>query len=558
MREADGVGHHAAKDQSVGEAAESSVRDGSSDGKDGAVVGPFNLDRRRGLRAAIRAHAVRNEIITFTSNEQGLEAAANMALQLQRLKLYHHLVLADQRRTCTVGQRRWHWLGCGFSGGLPGFETKYAAGVGGGTAKLWSLWSAKWLLVARLVELRVNVLALDTDMLIQTDPYPLLRSPPIDRFHMVIVPEGSRVNLGFIYVRGERCAPSGGVASTLWDVVRRLRLFTEDWPLLDRKGRGTSTYGLWDQGLFTDAIISAFLREHVYPYTYLQSSKTGVWREIHWPPANATVAQLAAQHSIQWRDVGVRRRHPDDARAWEAEARSYRIPSSATRPRAFLPPRRHAQHDEWSQRNKHGGFPLLWLPLRPLDPLAHLRRQNFSAVTPGWLSGGASAVSSAMAAGGAGRTELMLATPDWLYCLVGRWAITAGWPSLAPRSVCAVLHLVECRSQFGSFSAFKSTRPYVQRALGYWHLADTLPAHGAVRAAQRVGGDGALGVAPAAPRRAAPPGALRGDHQPRPRHPKHPMLVQVAQPQPVWPLGRCGRLRDTGGRARRRRRRQRL
>ena len=90
---------------------------------------------------------------------------------------------------------------------------RVSRGWGGQTAKLWSLWSAKWLLVARLVELRVNVLALDTDMLIQADPYPLLHAHPIDRFHIVIVPEGSRVNLGFIYVRGDRCAPSGGVAS---------------------------------------------------------------------------------------------------------------------------------------------------------------------------------------------------------------------------------------------------------------------------------------------------------------------------------------------------------
>ena len=28
--------------------------------------------------------------------------------------------------------------------------------------------------------------------------------------------------------------------------------------------------GLWDQGLFTDALISAVRAEHIYPYTYLQ------------------------------------------------------------------------------------------------------------------------------------------------------------------------------------------------------------------------------------------------------------------------------------------------
>jgi hypothetical protein len=207
-------------------------------------VGPFDLDSRSGLRAAVAARAVGGEIVTFTSNVGGLAAAANMALQLRRHGILQHMVLADAASTCAAGLARWAWLGCGWSSGLPGFEAAYAHGVGGETAHLWSLWSAKWLLVARLTELRVNVLALDTDMLLQADPYPLLRAPPISAFHMVIVPEGSRVNLGFIYVRGRACARAGGVASVLWDVVRRLRLFTEDWPLLSRNGRSTSTYGL--------------------------------------------------------------------------------------------------------------------------------------------------------------------------------------------------------------------------------------------------------------------------------------------------------------------------
>ena len=130
-------------------------------------VGPFNLDRRSGLRAAVKARAVRREIVTFTSDTRGLPAAANMALQLSALGITQHMVLADARKTCVTGQTRWAWLGCGWSAGLPGFEERYARGLGGETTQLWSLWSAKWLLVARLVELRVNVLALDTDMMLQ-------------------------------------------------------------------------------------------------------------------------------------------------------------------------------------------------------------------------------------------------------------------------------------------------------------------------------------------------------------------------------------------------------
>ena len=447
-----------------------------------SLAGPFDLDSRRGLRAAVAARAPHGEIVTFTSDVRGLPAAANMALQLKRLRIGQHLVLADARETCETGHIRWPWLGCGWSAGLPGFETRYASGAGGATARLWSLWSAKWLLVARLAELRVNVLALDTDMLLQADPYTLLRRPPVSRFEMVIVPEGSRVNLGFLYVRGKRCQPGGGVASVLWDVVRRLRLFTEDWPLLARRGHQTSTAGLWDQGLFTDAIVSSIGGSLVYPYTYLQSPRTGVWASIRWPPANTSVANLSQMHVVTWRDRGDRR---SDLRSLKRQEHEMDAPGMAHRPPEFLPPTGHPQREQW-ERRRH---PLMWAPLRPLrDPVAHLRQRDPSHVTPGWLDARALPATgrppmwrpAGRRAGASGtegdaKKELLLATPDWLYCLVGRWAVTAGWPSLAPRAVCAVLHLVECRSQFGAWNANKAARPYVQRALGYWHLPEPPP-----------------------------------------------------------------------------------
>ena len=46
-------------------------------------------------------------------------------------------------------------------------------------------------------------------MLVISDPYPLLRSPPIRHYHMVLAPEGGRVNLGFLYVRGAAMQPGG-------------------------------------------------------------------------------------------------------------------------------------------------------------------------------------------------------------------------------------------------------------------------------------------------------------------------------------------------------------
>ena len=51
--------------------------------------------------------------------------------------------------------------------------------------------------------------------------------------------QGNRVNLGFMYVRGAAAVPGGGVSSVLWDMVRRLRLFTED-EVEPRHGRDTA------------------------------------------------------------------------------------------------------------------------------------------------------------------------------------------------------------------------------------------------------------------------------------------------------------------------------
>ena len=133
------------------------------------TAGPFDLDRRRGLRAAVAARAHGDELVLFTSNAFGIPSAVNMALQLRRLSIEHHLVLADTRETCSTAQRTWPWLGCGWSHGMGGFTKRY------GDSKqvvLWELWSAKWLTVARLAELRVNVLALDTDMMLLDDPPP--------------------------------------------------------------------------------------------------------------------------------------------------------------------------------------------------------------------------------------------------------------------------------------------------------------------------------------------------------------------------------------------------
>ena len=65
-------------------------------------------------------------------------------------------------------------------------------------------------------------------------------------------------------------ATGGGLPSLLWDVVRRLRLFLEQQTLRDKFGN-PSVQGLWDQGVFSDALVSAVVGEYSYSFTWLHS-----------------------------------------------------------------------------------------------------------------------------------------------------------------------------------------------------------------------------------------------------------------------------------------------
>lgn len=46
------------------------------------------------------------------------------------------------------------------------------------------------------------------------------QAPPLSRCSLVLPAEGTRVNLGIMYVRGGGRAGMSGVASVLWDVAR--------------------------------------------------------------------------------------------------------------------------------------------------------------------------------------------------------------------------------------------------------------------------------------------------------------------------------------------------
>ena len=150
-----------------------------------AAPPPFDLDSPSGLRATLTLVASRGgwsserpgiaDIVLLTSDRRGVRLAANTALQLRRFGIAHTLVLMGAEADCGHAQAEYMWLAAGWSSGLRGFGRYKGTGFSQSDVDLWALWSAKWLVLARLVELRASVLALDTDMLVLADPYPLLR-----------------------------------------------------------------------------------------------------------------------------------------------------------------------------------------------------------------------------------------------------------------------------------------------------------------------------------------------------------------------------------------------
>jgi hypothetical protein len=405
------------------------------------------------------------EMILYTSDWRGIAPAVNLMRQLASWSLDRRsLLLADEQRTCHRAVRVWSWLACGWSRGIPGFAERYAST---GVVQLWTLWSAKWLVLARLVEMRVSVLMLDSDMVLTADPYPLLHSEALARFHLLIPPEGARVNVGWLYARG--ATATGGLHSLLWDMVRRLRLFISQITLRDRRG-APSVEGLWDQGLFTDALTSAVRGVHSYAFTWQHSPHAFEGGALHWPPPGFTPRNASALLGKLWR------RSPE---------------MSASRPAELMPRLavRHVQRRPWLSPQ-----PLLWNELRTLSPIEALSPSVVAQrpdLLPGWVvpptaeqwrtgelgGSGSAAAASHVPARQAGdrhvppQADLVGGAPDWLICWTGHWMVTAGWLAATPPP-CAALHLVECRSQFAHFSALdtlKANRPYVLRAYDHWH-----------------------------------------------------------------------------------------
>ena len=68
------------------------------------------------------------------------------------------------------------------------------------------------------------------------------------------------------------------------------------------RGRACTAAGK-DQGIFTDALESAGVGEHIYPYTYLQAPNNKAWNGsvLNWPHPEAPRESLWMLHRVGWK-----------------------------------------------------------------------------------------------------------------------------------------------------------------------------------------------------------------------------------------------------------------
>jgi hypothetical protein len=236
----------------------------------GDLEDPHVLRHALSESAASTGRFSRNVILMVTDFEHQ-HWAHNLLLNLHSLELHHSLVIASAPRVCSSLHKRLFATGvrvgghCAHSSYLR--ETSNASIAAGlhrwqiDKGHVFHLWWQRWRYVALAISMRYNVLSLDTDISLRSDPYPLLwrayqhrqlvvgiESEKPARKNRYIFPAA---NLGFVYCRAR---PGGTVQRLFAEVTGRVEgLLLAPSPTLNQENH-TAANMLWDQDIFRDVV----------------------------------------------------------------------------------------------------------------------------------------------------------------------------------------------------------------------------------------------------------------------------------------------------------------
>ena len=263
------------------------------------------------LAAALsqRASATR-EIIFMLTDEHHERLALNLLLNLEELKLHHHLVIAKSAEVCAAlwarAERLGLSLGCGWSSFLHrGTSSALDAGLDAYAIEdshVYHLWWQRWFFLSEAVGLGYKVLSLDTDVSLRADPYPLLHGALSHRDLITGIDTDQALrpfffpaaNVGFVYARGP---PGGGCHWVLSEARRRLeRLLRGEIVPLPKK-RGVSQQVVWDQDTFKDVLETSAFTVSAPSYRHAQGHCMGRGEEYM---RGASIARFAPPLPDGW------------------------------------------------------------------------------------------------------------------------------------------------------------------------------------------------------------------------------------------------------------------
>jgi len=176
------------------------------------------------LASALRSRTYRGELILFSFDFCGIGEALSMALTLRSIGFEHFVPMSDGAETCetlrTAARTRdiqplWPCWYSSWPRDHPGWKVWgtapgcVSAARASHTCVLEQLWASRYHVAAQILAAGINLLHVDTDSAFLSDPYALLKSPPLSRMNFVFLPEAP-ANGGMWYAQnttaGRRCS----------------------------------------------------------------------------------------------------------------------------------------------------------------------------------------------------------------------------------------------------------------------------------------------------------------------------------------------------------------
>ena len=233
-------------------------------------INGMDLNFPGNLKVAAERRSFRKEIILFVSNRGGNHLAANTVANLRKLGFEHYILITNTAETCYDLLKGPWGVDCGWTSFLQNRAKQMGTFqvTAEEQATPFRLWWVRFHYMERLVGMGYNPMYVDTDVRFEMNPYPLLKSPPFDKFTLFAQDENGHpggLNIGCVYAQN---APEFGV--TRWvlneTVSRMLRIIDTEPPL--QKWNGQVAAGaketLWDQHIFNDVVETAVSGKPVF------------------------------------------------------------------------------------------------------------------------------------------------------------------------------------------------------------------------------------------------------------------------------------------------------